>query len=270
MKDDSTSEGPILQADQIRFCYEASDFNLGPIELSLSHGETVGVVGPNGSGKTTLLRLLSGFLRPTSGQVHLNGMDIRRVGTRKLAKAVAFVPHQTPSTFPYRAFEIVLMGRLPHLSVLRSERREDESIAEAAMVATDTSHLKERYFNELSGGERQRVMLAMALTQRPKVLLLDEPTSHLDISHVIRVFDALAAAVRRDNLSVIAVLHDLNLASEYCERLVLMEKGRVAAKGAPSEVLSAENVKRVFDTEVAIGENPSTGAAFVFPVPGHR
>ncbi|MBN2208166.1 MAG: ABC transporter ATP-binding protein, partial [Candidatus Coatesbacteria bacterium] len=141
----------------------------------------------------------------------------------------------------------------------------DEEVARDAMAATDTLHLAQRYFNELSGGERQRAMIAMALAQEPKVLLLDEPTSHLDISHVIAVFDLLASLAREQNLAVAAVLHDLNVASEYCDRLLLMDSGRVEALGEPAEVLSAENIKRVFKADVMIAPSPATGSAFVFP-----
>ena len=256
-----------LSAQDVHFSYRASGFALGPVDLSLRSGEVLGITGPNGSGKTTLLRLLSGFLRPASGRVALAGKDMKTLKARTVAKSVAFVPHQSPATFPYRALEIVLMGRLPHIALLRSERPADESIARNAMSATDTYHLADRYFNELSGGERQRVMIAMALAQEPRVLLLDEPTSHLDIRHVATVFDVLTSLAKDEALAVAAVLHDLNLASEYCDRLLMMRSGRVEAQGAPSEVLSVENIKRVFEADVTIAENPATGAAFVFPRP---
>jgi len=260
----------ILSAWDVRFRYPASGFALGPMDLSLRSGKVLGIVGPNGSGKTTLLRLLSGFFRPASGCVALSGQDMKGLKARTIAKSIAFVPHQSPATFPYRALEIVLMGRLPHLALFRSEKPEDESIAKSAMNATDTQHLADRYFNELSGGERQRVMIAMALAQEPRVLLLDEPTSHLDISHVATIFDVLASLAKDDGLAVGAVLHDLNLASEYCDRLLMMRSGKVESLGAPNEVLSVENIKRVFEANVTIAENPATAAPFVFPLPKRR
>ena len=260
----------VLSAQDVRFSYPASGFALGPVDVSLRSGEVLGIVGPNGSGKTTFLRLLSGFFRPASGCVALAGQDMEGLKARTVAKSIAFVPHQSPATFPYRALEIVLMGRLPHLALFRSEKPEDESIAKSAMSATDTHHLADRYFNELSGGERQRVMIAMALAQEPRVLLLDEPTSHLDISHVATIFDVLTSLAKDEALAVGAVLHDLNLASEYCDRLLMMRSGKVESLGAPNEVLSVENIKRVFRANVTIAENPATGAPFVFPLPRRR
>jgi len=138
------------------------------------------------------------------------------------------------------------------------------------MVATDTGHLADRYFNELSGGERQRVMIAMSLAQEPRVLLLDEPTSHLDISHIATVFDVLTSFAEDRGLVVVAVLHDLNLASEYCDQLLMMRSGKVESFGTPDRVISIENIKRVFEANVTIVENPETGAPFVFPVPRRR
>ncbi len=256
-----------LSAQDVRFSYPASGFVLGPVDVSLRSGEVLGIVGPNGSGKTTLLRLLSAFFGPKSGRVALAGQDMRGLKARTVAKSVAFVPHQSAATFPYRALEIVLMGRLPHLALFRSEKPKDESIARSAMRATDTYHLADRYFNELSGGERQRVMIAMALAQQPRILLLDEPTSHLDISHVATILGLLTSLAKNELLAVAAVLHDLNLASEYCDRLLMMRCGKVESLGAPYEVLSVENIKRVFEADVTIAENPATGAPFVFPIP---
>ncbi|MBN1591640.1 MAG: ABC transporter ATP-binding protein [Candidatus Coatesbacteria bacterium] len=263
-------EKSILAAEKVRFSYHNSGFELGPVDLALEAGEILGIIGPNGSGKTTMLRLLSGFLRPESGRLYLNGGDIRHLKPHLMAKILGFVPSQSPATFPFRSIEIVMMGRLPHLPFLRSESSKDEDIARRAMGATDTAHLADRYFNELSGGERQRVMIAMSLAQEPSVLLLDEPTSHLDISHIVTVFDVLVSLARDSKMAIALVLHDLNLASEYCDKLLLMRAGKVEALGRPDDVLSVENIKSVFRAEVAIHENPATGAPFVFPVSRHR
>jgi len=257
---------PVIAAAGLSFSYQASGFALGPLDLSLAAGEIFGIVGPNGAGKTTLLQLLNGFLRPHSGLITLHGKPMSVLKARSIARSIAFVPHQAPTTFPYRALEIVLMGRLPHLAPLRSERASDEQAARRAMVDTDTAHLADRYFGELSGGERQRVMIAMALAQQPRVLLLDEPTSHLDIKHVASVFDVLVSLSKRQGLAVAAVLHDLNLASGYCDKLLMMAHGRAEALGRPSDVLSVKNIRRVFETEVSVVKNESTGAPFVFPL----
>ncbi len=256
----------VIAATGLGFSYQASGFALGPLDVSLSAGEILGIVGPNGAGKTTLLRLLNGFLRPHSGLIALNGERLSALKARTIARSIAFVPHQAPATFPYRALEIVLMGRLPHLAPLRSEKASDEQVARRAMMETDTAHLADRYFGELSGGERQRVMIAMALAQEPRVLLLDEPTSHLDIKHVASVFDVLVSLAKGQGLAVAAVLHDLNLASGYCDQLLMMASGKAEALGRPSDVLSVQNIKRVFETEVSMVRNQSTGTPFVFPV----
>ncbi|MCD6328350.1 ABC transporter ATP-binding protein [bacterium] len=270
MANECDVNGAILSAANIRFGYPNSGFELGPVDVSLHSGQVLGIIGPNGSGKTTLMRLLSGFLNPASGSIRLRGADIKRIRPRDVAKSLAFVPHQAPSTFPYRALEIVLMGRFPHLAMFRSETHQDEALARDAMAATDTLQLADRYFNELSGGERQRVMIAMALAQQPRVLLLDEPTSHLDIKHIVAILDVLASLANEGGLAVAAVLHDLNFAAEFCDRLLLMKNGAVEAVGAPTDVLSAANIKRVFGADVTIGVNPVTGSPFVFPMPGRR
>ena len=262
-----THATPIVSCARAAFSYPSSGFALGPATFSVRAGEVLGIVGPNGSGKTTLLRLLSGFLEPKAGQVLLDGQPIASLPPKTIAKSLAFVAHQLPSTFPYRAIEIVLMGRMPHLALLRAEKEHDEAVARRAMAATDTLHLAERYFNELSGGERQRVMIAMALAQEPRVLLLDEPTSHLDISHVTAIFDLLSSLSHNKRLAVAAVLHDLNLASEYCDRLLLLSSGQIKALGKPRDVLSARNIQQVFETTVTITPSPITGSPLVFVLP---
>lgn len=229
---------------------------LRDVAVSVAPGEFLGLIGPNGCGKTTLLRVISGALPTMKGQVEIQGENVREIGRRTLAKIMACLLQDLSLDLPFTVREIVLMGRSPHLPRIGGETKRDFEIARHVMELCDVSHLAERPVTEMSGGERQRVLIAMCLAQEPRVLLLDEPTSHLDIGHQLSVLDLIAKLNRQTGVTVIAVLHDLNLAAEYCQRLLVLNEGRVAALGTPSEVLTGEMISTVYGAKVLIERNP--------------
>jgi iron complex transport system ATP-binding protein len=229
---------------------------LRDVALHVARGEFVGLIGPNGSGKSTLLRVISGVLATTEGHVRVQGTSLREIGRRKLAKTMACLAQDFSLDLPFTAYEVVLMGRSPHLPRIGGETHRDFEIARQAMKLADVQHLAERPITEISGGERQRVLIAMCLAQEPEVLLLDEPTSHLDIGHQLSILDLITRLNRQTGVTVIAVFHDLNLAAEYCQRLLVLDRGRVAALGAPQDVLTTEMISQVYGTKVFIEPNP--------------
>lgn len=226
------------------------------ISLEIRKGDFIGIIGPNGSGKTTLLRLISKVLLPQKGNITFKEKDIAAMNLKEFAQLVAFVAQDTIINFSFGVLEIVLMGRIPHLKRLQIETKEDYLIAEKALIMTDTLYLKEKEVDELSSGERQRVIIAKALAQEPLLLFLDEPTSHLDIGHQIQILDLLKKLNRQKNLTIVMVLHDLNLASEYCNRILLLNEGRIFKEGSPSDVLTYQNIEAVYKAVVVVIDNP--------------
>ncbi len=238
------------------------------ISFNIKKGEILGIIGPNGSGKSTLLKLMSRVLNTEDGEVLLEGCDISRMGLKKLSQKIAFVPQETLVNFAYTAEEIVRMGRIPHLKRLQSESKTDHQIVERSLQETDTLTLKDKYINELSAGERQRVIIARALAQEPSILLLDEPTSHLDIGHQVQLLNLLKKLNIEKSLTVLIVLHDLNLASEYCEKIILLESGRIYKEGRPEDVLTHQNIENVYKTSVIVKENPTSSKPYCILISG--
>jgi len=222
-------------------------------------GEMVGLIGPNGSGKSTIIKALSRVISPSSGQIFLDGKDISQISRGDLARLIGVVPQMPllPSTFT--AFEIVLMGRNPHLGLLQYEGARDLAITWRAMERTATHSLAERIVGELSGGEIQRIVIARVLAQEPKSILLDEPTANLDISHQVEILDLIKNLCLENNLTVLVALHDLNLASQYCDRLILINSGRVHVQGTPEEVINSRNIKEVYGAEGCVYAHPVNG-----------
>jgi iron complex transport system ATP-binding protein len=247
-------------------CYYGSVKVLENVHLSVKEGDFVGVLGPNGSGKTTLLRSISRTLKPHRGVILLNDVDVYALKSVEVAKQMAVVPQDTLTAFNFTALDIVLMGRNPHLSRFQMESEKDVAVARKAMELTNTWHLAERPINELSGGERQRVIIARALAQEPKVLLLDEPTVHLDISNQLEIMDLLKELCLKKGLIVLAVFHDFNLASRYCDSAILLNSGKIVSVGDLDEVLTGENVRKVFQVEAVVKRHPITGSLYVIPV----
>jgi len=246
-------------------CSYGSTKVLDGVTLSVNEGEVLGILGPNGAGKTTLLRCISGVLKPRVGSILVEGLEVGSVKPKLLAKTLAVVPQEFEVSFNFTAFDVVLMGRNPHLSRLQSEGAKDYEAARKAMELTGTLHLANRPINQLSGGEKRKVVIAKALAQEPKVLLLDEPTSHLDVSAQLEVMDLIKSLCRK-GLTVIATFHDMNLAARYCNVLALMHHKKIVAAGRPEEVLTAENVKEVFGVEALVKKHPATGCLYVVPI----
>jgi len=241
---------------------------LSGINLEVAAGELLGIVGPNGAGKSTLIKGICHILTPKSGRVVIAGRDAASINRSELACLVAVVPQIATLPEAFTGFEIVLMGRTPHLGLLRYESRNDFDIAWRAMEKTRAQPFAERRIDELSGGERQRLTIARALTQEPKLILLDEPTAHLDINYQIETLDLVKDLCLEENLAGVACLHDLNLAAQYCDRLIMLNGGGIHAEGSPKEVITAQHIKEVYGAAVCVYPHPFNGLPATLIIPG--
>ncbi|MEQ8170142.1 MAG: ABC transporter ATP-binding protein [Candidatus Eremiobacterota bacterium] len=246
----------IFEIKEMTFGYR-KDLILKKLTFQVSEGEFLSITGPNGTGKSTLLRLMSGFLKPSEGSVMFMGQNLITFNQSEFAKHVAFVLQDSFVNFPYTVREIVTMGRFPFIGTFQNESKYDKNIVNIAMEKTGILNLSERPVTELSGGERQRVMIAKALAQTPAVLILDEPTSSLDINYQVDILDVIKLLNKDEHLTVIMVAHDLNLACQYSDRLLLLSKGSIYASGPPSDVITEENIYNVFSLHVNIDKEPS-------------
>ncbi len=238
---------------------------LKDINLDLKKGEFLGIVGPNGAGKTTLLRTISNVLEPKKGSVKIKNKDISNMGRKEISKLISMVPQNSYISFPFNALDIVLMGRSPYKGRFDSRTKKDKEKAEKYMKLTNTLQFKNRNVNDLSGGELQRIAIARALIQEPEILLMDEPTSHLDLNHEFEIL-SLIKNLQDEGLSIISVFHDLNLASRFCDRIVMLKNGEIFEKGKPKHILTNENVSQVFNANVMIKRNPSTRTPYIVPI----
>ena len=229
---------------------------LKDVSFQVRPGEMVGLIGPNGCGKSTIIRALSRVISPYSGKIFLDGRDVTKIPRQELARLLGVVPQMPLLPSAFTAFEIVLMGRNPHLSLFQYEGPRELAIAWQAMEKTGTQFLAGRRVSELSGGEIQCLLIARVLAQETKALLLDEPTANLDIGRQIETLDLIKSLCRENNLAVLAAIHDLNLASQYCDRLILINDGRVHAEGTPQEVITARNIKDVYGAEGCVYVHP--------------
>ncbi|KPK92030.1 MAG: hypothetical protein AMJ94_06125, partial [Deltaproteobacteria bacterium SM23_61] len=249
----------IVRMESVDFRYPERQIFSG-LSLFLERGEVLGLIGPNSSGKTTLLKLMDGLLRPQRGRILLEERNLDQIPRAQVARKIAVVPQAMEVPFSFTVGEIVLMGRAPYLTRFGWEKQKDLDVAHEAMALTDVAGLGERTFWELSQGERQRVLIARALAQEPKVILLDEPTSHLDINHQVEINELIRGLNLQKGLTVLHISHDLNLAAEYCHRVILLHRGSVFSAGVPSEVITEENIRRVYETKVLVEKNPLSGA----------
>ena len=247
---------PVIATHDLSFSYEDRVVLRG-VELSINRGEMLGILGPNGSGKTTLLRLLSGVLNGR-GAIKLNGKDVSEYPRRELSRLFAVVPQESLVNFPYTVAEIVLMGRASYHGPFALEAKEDLDVARASMELTGCLALSQRYLHELSGGEKQRVMIARALAQQPEILLLDEPSAFLDLKHQVQVFELLRRLNRERGLTIVAALHDINLAALFFPRLAILHQGAIYCDGAPRDVLTEKNIEEVYGIRVRIEHDPDS------------
>ncbi|HME45327.1 MAG TPA: ABC transporter ATP-binding protein [Syntrophorhabdales bacterium] len=254
----------VYSARNISFAY-GSLAVLHDVNMDVESGQMVGIIGPNGAGKTTLLRLLSGYLLPGTGTVELFGKDLRAYEKRRLAQLVATLPQAVSTIFPYTTEEFILMGRYPHFDKRLGYGREEKDVVREVMGRMGIDQLSGRIVNTLSEGERQKVYLAQCIAQNPKVLLLDEPVSHLDIRHQMQTLELLAG-LNEKGLTILMILHDLNLASEFCSRILLLSQGKISADGPPAATLTYQHIEGAYGTVVVVRENPLSGKPLVLPV----
>jgi iron complex transport system ATP-binding protein len=245
-----------IQIDNLAFAYKHKVV-LDGVSLSIEKGEMLGILGPNGSGKTTLLKVLSGVLAGT-GEIKINGKTLRGYGRRELSRVFAVVPQENHVSFPYTLAEIVLMGRASHHSSLAFEGERDREVARKSMELTGVLSLSDRYLHELSGGEKQRVIIARALAQEPEILLLDEPSAFLDLKHQVQILEILRRLNREQKLTIVAALHDLNLAALFFPRLVMLRDGKIYRDGTPEEVLTEKAIDEVYDIRVRVEQDLSS------------
>ncbi len=250
-----------LKVKEVEFSY-ASVPVLKNVSIELAASEMLGVVGPNGTGKSTLLRCIDRILSPQKGCILLDGEDIKKMSRMELAKKMGYIPQSSSQIFPATVFDVVLMGRRPHLN-WRSSEEDTEKVLETLQML-NIEDLAMRDINELSGGQQQKVFIACALTQEPDVLLLDEPTSNLDIRHQLEVMDIIKNIVREKRISAIMAIHDLNLAARYADRIIMMNSGKIFAAGSPSSVLTPENIKHVYGVESEVEEK--RGRPYIVPI----
>ncbi len=241
---------------------------LEDVTFQVVPGEMVGLIGPNGCGKSTIIRALTRIISPHQGRILLNGKDIVSIPIQELARMLGVVPQMPLLPSAFTAFEVVLMGRNPHLGLFQHEGPKELDIAWQAMERTMTHHLAKRRVGELSGGEIQCLLIARVLVQETKAILLDEPTANLDIGRQVEILNLIKNLCLENNLAVLAALHDLNLASQYCDRLVLINNGRVHAQGTPSEVITAQNIKEVYGAKSCVYAHPANGLPAVLVNPG--
>ena len=237
---------------------------LDGVDLDVKEGEILGILGPNGCGKTTLLKNLNKNLSPSGGCVMLDGTDLDTIVKRDIAKTIAVVPQTNEIRFSFSVREIVAMGRMPFQSMMGGETREDARIVDDAIEKVGLSAMKDRHINTMSGGERQRVMIARALAQTPKILLMDEPTLHLDINTQFEALDLISDLSRESGLTVVVVSHDLPMVARYCDKIAMIHDHKVMCCGTPEEVLTPDNMRTVFNLDAELGYDPKTRKRTVF------
>jgi iron complex transport system ATP-binding protein len=271
-----------FEVQGLRFRYSSpfgrsAQWTLDGLSFQVTAGEIFGVVGPNGSGKTSLLKVMAKVLRPSHGHVRLFGEDLERLSQREVARLLALVPQESLQVFPFTVAQTVLMGRYPHrrenawAAGFGWDSPDDIALAEQAMAEMDIAHLADRLVTELSGGERQRTVIARALAQAPRALLLDEPTAFLDLQHQIEICSIVRRLSAERGLTVVLVSHDLNLAGQYCDRILMLKDGALFRTGVPHEVIRPEVLRAVYGCDVLVDAHPESGRPRVtLPGPASR
>ena len=250
-----------LKVKNIEFGYNSTPV-LENVSMELDRSEVVGIVGPNGAGKSTLIRCIDRILTPRGGSILLDGTDISKMTRMEIAKEIGYVPQTATRVFPATVFDTVLMGRRPHLGWKSSEEDVDKVLEVLELLGIMEFAMRD--FNEISGGQQQKVLIARALAQEADILLLDEPTSNLDIRHQLEVMDIMKGIVKSKGISAIVAIHDLNLASRYADRLLMLNDGRIFAAGDPESVLTVENIRHAYDVEALVKSDG--GRPYIIPV----
>ncbi len=257
----------IIEVNDLGFSYGPSAV-LKNVTFLVEAGEFLGILGPNGSGKTTLLRCMTGTLKPSCGEVFLDGRRLFSMKRREVAKMVAVLPQEPATDFGFTVQEFVSMGRLPHLERFEKEGPCDQKKTKWAMEVTNTYNLRGRLITSLSGGEVQRVFLAKALAQDPRILFLDEPIAHMDMNYQVEMLDTVRSLNQECGLTVVAIMHEANLAAAYCDSLLLLSEGTVFDKGPIERVFTVENIEKLYGLDVIMLRHPVSGTGLVFPVYG--
>jgi iron complex transport system ATP-binding protein len=238
---------------------------LRDVALGIHSGEVVALIGPNGAGKSTLIRAVSGVIPVRDGRIRVNGTDVTSLSSMQRARQISVVPQAVSMPPAFTVWETVLLGRTPYLNFLGQTSATDEALARRALEQVDMLPLRESRMDQISGGEQQRVLLARALAQATPILLMDEPTAHLDLRHQIDLLKLIVAQVREKNLTVLIALHDLNLASMFADRIAIIENGQVCVAGSPGETLTAEILRSVYHLPVHIVQHPESGVPLIVP-----
>ena len=249
----------VVKIRNLSFSYPQNGFQLREVNLTISEGEMVGLIGPNGSGKTTLLKLISGVMKNYSGSIKIGGMEIRRLSKKKLARLVSYVPQEFDPLFNYSVETIVSMGRIPYMKPFRSFSEEDVRMVVESMKVTDVLRFRTRGVRDISGGERRRVTIARAFAQGTPVVLLDEFLSHLDLGHVRDIMGIMLSKLKNEKITIIAAFHEVNLASLMCDKLVGIKDGRIIFQGAPQETLNEENIFTLYGIRPVLVVHPRFG-----------
>jgi iron complex transport system ATP-binding protein len=242
-------------------------FTLDDINLGIEKQEFISILGPNGSGKTTLLKIIAGILYPSRGSITIKNNEYEKLSRKELSKVISYVPLSVQSVFPFSIYEIVMMGRTPFLNMFGFESNKDKEIVEEALELVEISHLKNHGINEVSGGEAQRAFLARAIAQNPEIVLLDEPSSHLDIKHQLSIFNLLKKLNTENKLTVVVVLHDLNIAAYYSSRVILMKNGKIFKDGSNLDTLTEDNIQDVFEVKASVKVESEKGIVNVLVKP---
>jgi len=248
----------IIEIEKLSLGYRAKKV-IEELNLSFEAGEFCALLGPNGAGKSTLLKALIGYLPPLSGRILLSGKDLTRWQKQELAKTISLIPQDFQLQFDYTVEEIVLMGRFPYLGLWQKYSDEDKKIVGEVLEKLDLTQMKDELYSQLSGGERRRVSIARALAQQTEILLLDEAFANLDINHQLEIMQILSEINRQAGKLIILVSHNINLSAEYCQRIVLMKNGKVMADGKPAQIITSQNLEKVYQAKLEIIQNPVSG-----------
>lgn len=253
-----------IEVENLQFGYKEKIID--DISFKIEEGKFVSLIGPNGSGKSTIIKLLNHLYSPWKGKILIDNEDINNFSKKELARKISLVPQNTIVDFDFTVEDIVLMGRYPHKKRFERYDERDYDIVYEALKATNTFHIKDRYVTEISGGERQRVIIAKALAQETPILLLDEPTSHLDINHQMEVLNLLSRLNEEKKTTIIIAIHDINLALRYSDEIIILDSGKIIDNGKPEKVITEENMMKVYSIKVAIERNKYTNSLSITPI----